>query len=148
MGLRIGTASGPSGGPSGRVRASSSPARTNRSRIRARARSSGASGTVPGGRRAARREGVVPLQAGHFLDQVDFTRHIRTPARDLYGEPLVLRRDEEPYRGEQPLDLGALDVHAKQPADALGAQKDGALLLGRGPEVDRRLRAPHLPPRR
>ncbi len=83
-------------------------------------------------------EGVVPLQPGHFLDQVDLTRHIRTPARDLYGEPPVLRRDEEPHRGEQPLDLGALHLHAKQPADALGAKKDRALLLGRGPEVDRR----------
>src|SRR6266853_2067483 len=83
-------------------------------------------------------EGVVPLQPGHFLDQVDLTRHIRTPARDLYGEPPVLRRDEEPHRGEQPLDLGALHLHAKQPADALGSQKDRALLLGRGPEVDRR----------
>src|SRR5437588_671766 len=47
-GLRIRTASGPSGGPSGSVRASSRPRRTKPSRTRVRACSSGASGTVPG----------------------------------------------------------------------------------------------------
>ena len=47
-GFSTATASGPSGGPRGSVRASYNPDRASRSRARARARSSGASGTVPG----------------------------------------------------------------------------------------------------
>src|SRR2546430_17034241 len=63
---------------------------------------------------------------------------VGTPARDLHGEPLVFRRDEEPHRGQQTLYLRALYGHAEEVADALRAEEDRPLRLGLGPQVGRR----------
>src|SRR5881296_813691 len=71
-------------------------------------------------------EGVVPFQAGDFLDQVHLAGDVGTPARDLHGEPPVFRRDEEPHRGQQTLYLRAFYGYAEEVADALQAAGDRA----------------------
>ena len=84
-------------------------------------------------------ERVVSLEARDFFDQVDLARHVGAPAWDLDRQPGFLRRNEEADGTEELLGLGALDRRPQQPRDAIGAQEDGPLLLGLGPQIEDRL---------
>src|SRR6266516_209564 len=82
------------------------------------------------------RERVVTAQPGDLFDQIDFTGHVGSPAGNLDGHPVVLRRGDETDRRQEALDFLPRNRDAEQVAYARLAQEHRVRLLGLWPEID------------
>src|SRR5437773_4834016 len=85
------------------------------------------------------RERVVATQTGDFVDQIDYARHVGSPAGNLDDQPVVLRRRHETDGRQQALDLFARHGNAEQMVYARLAQEHRPGLLRLRPKIDRRL---------
>ena len=84
-------------------------------------------------------KGVVPMQPGDLLDQVDLTLKVGTPPRNIHRDPAVLglRHDGRADGDEMPLHLVPRQLDPEHLGHACGAKEDARRVGGSRPEIDR-----------
>jgi hypothetical protein len=83
------------------------------------------------------RERIVSLRSGHFLDEIDLTRHVVGPiSRDLHLESVIHRLHLEPEAPEKRGRSIALEGHPEQSFDPGRSKVDPASPIGPRTYVD------------